>query len=303
VLLLGGLGEVGAVLADPRLDVRAVPDLAHGEHAARLREVQSAHQLLDALPADAESLGDLGGAHQVMHDREHSYKTSGHLTSGARVGKGSHVTRVGQAMTTDLALAVDQRRCALYRHYDEDDVLLYVGITESLSDRTNSGHARTSDWVQFAVRAEAEWYDSRPLASRAERDAVQEETPVYNRQYATWDVARSISDYLRHREHCRLRRLLDAYRSATEALLAALPAEDLTEATEWTRRDYDGAELPVDDEFSAYVLHSAAKILRYRTAQIEERATVAAYRTVAGFLAGRLDEIAARNAAAQEPPF
>jgi hypothetical protein len=88
---------------------------------------------------------------------------------------------------TTLALPggpATQRRCALYRHFDDQDVLLYVGITESLGDRTNSGHARTSDWVQFAVRAEAEWLDSRDLASSAERDAFEHERPVFNRQYA-----------------------------------------------------------------------------------------------------------------------
>lgn len=82
LVLLGGIGKFWPMLADPRFDISAVPDLAHGEHAVRLREVRPRRQLLDALATDAESLADLGGAHQVLHDREHSHETSGHLTSG-----------------------------------------------------------------------------------------------------------------------------------------------------------------------------------------------------------------------------
>lgn len=54
-MLLGGGCEVGAVLADPRLDVLATPDLAHGQLIVGGRPVVAGHQLVDALAADAEA--------------------------------------------------------------------------------------------------------------------------------------------------------------------------------------------------------------------------------------------------------
>lgn len=201
------------------------------------------------------------------------------------------------------APAVDQRRCALYRHFDEHDVLLYVGITEALGDRTNSGHARSSDWVQFAVRAEAEWLDSRTAASRAEREAVKGEKPIFNRQYADWDVDRCIKDYLHGRELQALNDVLGAYQVATLAMLDALPPDDLREASSRARHDYHCAELPIDRQLDAWVLRHAAGIFRARTAEIEEEATLAAYAAVAGFLGEQVEEIRRWKAAAEEAPF
>jgi hypothetical protein len=36
--------------------------------------------LLDALAADAEQRGDLGGPHVVMHESDHSHQPTSHLT-------------------------------------------------------------------------------------------------------------------------------------------------------------------------------------------------------------------------------
>jgi hypothetical protein len=91
-------------------------------------------------------------------------------------------------------------RCALYRHFDVDDVLLYVGISERPGARS-SGHAADSVWVQFAVREEAVWLDSREEALAAERITIQSEKPLFNRQHVNYDKQPTI-DYLARQLKC-----------------------------------------------------------------------------------------------------
>lgn len=70
-------------------------------------------------------------------------------------------------------------RTALYRHYDADNVLLYVGISSNPFAR-NRAH-KGAEWADRAVRFTGEWFDSRAEALAAERRAVREENPEFNR--------------------------------------------------------------------------------------------------------------------------
>jgi hypothetical protein len=74
------------------------------------------------------------------------------------------------------------KRCALYRHYDKHGILLYVGISETLVARGKQ-HSKNSDWSQYAHRVIAAWYDTRSQAELAEREAIEVERPIFNRQY------------------------------------------------------------------------------------------------------------------------
>jgi hypothetical protein len=197
-----------------------------------------------------------------------------------------------------------QRRCALYRHFDVYETLLYVGITDSLGDRTNSGHARTSEWVQFAMRAEAEWYDSRDEASAAEQEAVESERPVFNRQYAQGDVDRQILDYLHEREVRELRATVDQYRAATARLFAAVADDDYLEAEKRATDDYHCAGLePMDLAFNASILRHLAHLFQNRKTDIQDGATAEAMKAVIEFAGRQLEEIRDRRTAATEPPF
>ncbi len=89
-------------------------------------------------------------------------------------------------------------RCALYRHYDEADVLLYVGISERPVERGRA-HAKNSEWVQYATRIEAEWMDTRAEAEQAEWIAIREEAPVFNRSGAEGAVDSRVEEYLAKR--------------------------------------------------------------------------------------------------------
>lgn len=71
----------------------------------------------------------------------------------------------------------------LYRYFDTDDVLLYVGITSNRQNRADQ-HSKSAVWWRFVARCEMEHFRTRQQAERAERRAIQLEHPVYNKQHA-----------------------------------------------------------------------------------------------------------------------
>lgn len=90
---------------------------------------------------------------------------------------------------------IPEPRVALYRHFDEDGVLLYVGVTNNLDSRTRS-HTRHSQWSIFAARSEAEFFDTRAEALAAERRAIKEEQPLFNGVGSTHESRLKAVEYL-----------------------------------------------------------------------------------------------------------
>lgn len=70
----------------------------------------------------------------------------------------------------------------LYRCYDEQDVLLYVGIAGNPMNRLCQ-HEKGSQWFDKLKNINVEPYPSRRLALEAEKEAIKEEKPLYNRRY------------------------------------------------------------------------------------------------------------------------
>lgn len=70
-------------------------------------------------------------------------------------------------------------RTALYRHFDADGVLLYVGISLSAVTRL-SQHKEQSGWYASIARVEIEWFEDRETALRAETTAIMVELPKHN---------------------------------------------------------------------------------------------------------------------------
>lgn len=68
---------------------------------------------------------------------------------------------------------------ALYRHYDEHDTLLYVGISLSAVQRL-SEHMAGSRWHRFIARVDVQWLPSRETAEQAEEMAIRLEGPIFN---------------------------------------------------------------------------------------------------------------------------
>jgi predicted GIY-YIG superfamily endonuclease len=69
----------------------------------------------------------------------------------------------------------------VYRHYDRDGHLLYVGISLSAIERLRE-HRRGSRWFREIARIEIERHATRALAIAAEANAIRNERPLYNIQ-------------------------------------------------------------------------------------------------------------------------
>lgn len=68
---------------------------------------------------------------------------------------------------------------ALYRFFDRNDQLLYVGISKN-AIRRMLDHAEEKSWWQFVKRSSIEYHPTRSDALRAEREAIEQEAPLYN---------------------------------------------------------------------------------------------------------------------------
>jgi len=71
---------------------------------------------------------------------------------------------------------------ALYRHFDANGVLLYVGVSLSAIERLRQ-HRDASHWSREIARVEIKWFLHRSDALNAEREAVRKENPKYNVQH------------------------------------------------------------------------------------------------------------------------
>ena len=67
----------------------------------------------------------------------------------------------------------------LYRHFDSNDNLLYVGISVCAFKRLKE-HKKYSKWSNKAVKMLHETFNTREEALIAERNAIKKERPLYN---------------------------------------------------------------------------------------------------------------------------
>lgn len=67
----------------------------------------------------------------------------------------------------------------LYRHYDKENLLLYVGISSAPLTRQQN-HAETSPWWEQITLITLEHFASRQEALRAEKLAIIKEKPLFN---------------------------------------------------------------------------------------------------------------------------
>lgn len=71
------------------------------------------------------------------------------------------------------------RRTALYRHFDAEGRLLYVGITDGLTQRDKQ-HAHFSSWHDDVEETKTQWCLSRQHALDLEAVAIRHEKPIHN---------------------------------------------------------------------------------------------------------------------------
>lgn len=71
------------------------------------------------------------------------------------------------------------RTTSVYRYYDRDGVLLYVGITNRGQER-NREHFKSKDWWRFVARQDVSHYASRGEAEEHEKNLIQRYQPPFN---------------------------------------------------------------------------------------------------------------------------
>lgn len=78
-------------------------------------------------------------------------------------------------------------KTALYRYWDANDRLLYVGISYCWAARAMQ-HKERSPWWDAVARIKVEWFSSRAAANEAETRAIQSERPLHNIRKTFEDV-------------------------------------------------------------------------------------------------------------------
>jgi PHD/YefM family antitoxin component YafN of YafNO toxin-antitoxin module len=88
---------------------------------------------------------------------------------------------------------LDDKRTALYRLYDADGVLLYIGISHDPETRFGQ-HSKLKEWWPLVARREVQWFDDLPSAATAEAEAIRGEDPEHNGTYSPRRDLRTIRD-------------------------------------------------------------------------------------------------------------
>ncbi len=86
-------------------------------------------------------------------------------------------------MENSISIQSPTQKIALYRHFDADNQLLYIGISLSAIDRFDD-HIKTSEWAFESVRMESQWFESREEALVAEKEAIKNEHPKHNKTHS-----------------------------------------------------------------------------------------------------------------------
>jgi predicted GIY-YIG superfamily endonuclease len=89
-------------------------------------------------------------------------------------------------------LVMEKNMTQLYRHYDSQDNLLYVGISKSAINRL-SQHFRTAEWFKDIARISVENFATREEALEAEKLAIKTEYPWYNKTHNTEVIEPNVS--------------------------------------------------------------------------------------------------------------
>jgi len=70
----------------------------------------------------------------------------------------------------------------LYRAFDNQNQLLYIGISGKWSERLHA-HEKTSEWMEQTETVKIEKFSDRASVEQAEVNAIQAERPIYNRDF------------------------------------------------------------------------------------------------------------------------
>ena len=77
----------------------------------------------------------------------------------------------------------EPERTALYRLYDADDELLYIGVSKHPELRFEEHRMAGAKWIPKVARRDIAWYSTRREALAAEKAAIETEHPRHNGTY------------------------------------------------------------------------------------------------------------------------
>lgn len=119
-------------------------------------------------------------------------------------------------------------KTALYRHFDGEGRLLYVGVSLSPTYRLRQ-HLDCSAWYQSIATVAIEWFPSRASALSAERAAIKAERPEFNvvHKYTHKDAMREKAE-----ESCaeltrKVTRFNTSYRAGEAASAVGIPGSHM----------------------------------------------------------------------------
>ena len=102
----------------------------------------------------------------------------------------------------DLLMAPPPPPGILYRHFDADRTLLYIGCTDTAKLRTrHRAHEARSRWWRFVRHVELEQTADRRAAALAETAAIRAEAPIFNVRSGVSSQARREADYVASRDN------------------------------------------------------------------------------------------------------
>ena len=87
-------------------------------------------------------------------------------------------------------MIIEKEITQLYRHYDINNNLLYVGISDC-SKRRFEEHLKNSSWSKLSAKMNVDYYPTRNHALDAERKAIKTEMPIWNKTHNNKNVLSS----------------------------------------------------------------------------------------------------------------
>ena len=95
-----------------------------------------------------------------------------------------HVEDLLHWARTRPVVGTEERETELYRHFDAEGRLLYVGVSLSTTVRL-MGHKERSEWANRIATITIERFPTRSAALQAERAAIKAEKPLHNIVHAS----------------------------------------------------------------------------------------------------------------------